>query len=296
MKNKSLIALLTLVFIPNYVSAKPPSITNLRQQVEELALSVRLLRNELAATREELAAVRANTVLGLDGLVHLMNVDGVGTVVFEGINVQLINGSGISASANGSGNLIIGYNFDATGGANRTGSHNLVLGDDQSYPATEQVVTASVISSRDLALSAADAMQTVVGGDQQSSIGGNQSTTVGGGQTINVGASQAISVGANRSLSIGNDHSEQIAGTWGTTVGKDASLGVATSLAISTGSSATLAFGGDALIDGGDQLLLQTGAAANLMKKNGDILIDGKDINIKASGNVVIKGTKILEN
>jgi type VI secretion system secreted protein VgrG len=32
------------------------------------------------------------------------------------------------------------------------------------------------------------------------------------------------------------------------------------------------------------------------MKKNGDITIEGKQINIKGSADVVIKGQKILQN
>jgi hypothetical protein len=32
------------------------------------------------------------------------------------------------------------------------------------------------------------------------------------------------------------------------------------------------------------------------MEKNGDITIEGKQITIKASGDVIIKGQKILEN
>jgi type VI secretion system secreted protein VgrG len=32
------------------------------------------------------------------------------------------------------------------------------------------------------------------------------------------------------------------------------------------------------------------------MKKNGDITIEGKQITIKGSGDVVIKGQKILQN
>ena len=32
------------------------------------------------------------------------------------------------------------------------------------------------------------------------------------------------------------------------------------------------------------------------MKKNGDITINGKTINIKGSGNIVMKAKKILEN
>jgi type VI secretion system secreted protein VgrG len=32
------------------------------------------------------------------------------------------------------------------------------------------------------------------------------------------------------------------------------------------------------------------------MKKNGDIIIKGKNINTKGSGNIVMKGKKIIEN
>jgi hypothetical protein len=32
------------------------------------------------------------------------------------------------------------------------------------------------------------------------------------------------------------------------------------------------------------------------MKKNGDIVIEGKQITIKGSGDVIIKGQKILQN
>jgi type VI secretion system secreted protein VgrG len=50
--------------------------------------------------------------------------------------------------------------------------------------------------------------------------------------------------------------------------------------------------------------VLKTGAASIIMKKNGDIQIKGKNINItgsgkitvKASSDVVIKGSKIKEN
>lgn len=51
------------------------------------------------------------------------------TVLFKGVNVQVVNGTGIETALNGLGNLIIGY-ADNTGGAARTGSHNLITGDD----------------------------------------------------------------------------------------------------------------------------------------------------------------------
>ena len=51
------------------------------------------------------------------------------TVLFKGVNVQVVNGTGIETKLNGLGNLIIGY-ADNTCGAARTGSHNLITGDN----------------------------------------------------------------------------------------------------------------------------------------------------------------------
>ena len=46
----------------------------------------------------------------------------------------------------------------------------------------------------------------------------------------------------------------------------------------------------------GDEIVLKTGDAQIIMKKNGAITIQGKAITIKGSGNVVVKGQKILQN
>ena len=54
------------------------------------------------------------------------------TVVFRGVNVQVVNGTGIETRLNGLGNLIIGY-ADNTGGGPRTGSHNLITGDNGAW-------------------------------------------------------------------------------------------------------------------------------------------------------------------
>ncbi len=49
---------------------------------------------------------------------------------FPAVNVQIVNGTGKTASVNGTGNLVIGY--DETPGT-QSGSHNLVLGTSQTY-------------------------------------------------------------------------------------------------------------------------------------------------------------------
>src|SRR5690606_35194649 len=54
------------------------------------------------------------------------------TAVFEGCNVQIVNGVGATDSTNALGNLIIGYNENQSGYA-RNGSHNLVVGRDHGY-------------------------------------------------------------------------------------------------------------------------------------------------------------------
>jgi hypothetical protein len=54
------------------------------------------------------------------------------SVVFSGVNVQIVNGMGDSSTANSLGNLILGYNENEFGYA-RTGSHYLVIGKSHGY-------------------------------------------------------------------------------------------------------------------------------------------------------------------
>ncbi len=54
-------------------------------------------------------------------------------VLFTGCNVNVRSGSGATSGAvNGKGNLIIGYN-ENTGSHSRTGSHNLIVGSEQTF-------------------------------------------------------------------------------------------------------------------------------------------------------------------
>jgi hypothetical protein len=57
-------------------------------------------------------------------------IDSQPTIRISGVNVQIINGAGTTATNNGKGNLVIGYN-EAAG--MQTGSHNLILGDEQEF-------------------------------------------------------------------------------------------------------------------------------------------------------------------
>ena len=58
------------------------------------------------------------------------------------------------------------------------------------------------------------------------------------------------------------------------------------------------------MLDAGDEITIKTGSASITMKKDGTITIKGKDItingsgkiNVKASSDVVIKGSKVTQN
>jgi type VI secretion system secreted protein VgrG len=62
--------------------------------------------------------------------------------------------------------------------------------------------------------------------------------------------------------------------------------------------------GKDLLIDAGDSIVIKCGSAAISMKKDGTINIEGKDIsingsgkiNVKASSEITMKGSKINQN
>jgi len=135
-------------------------------------------------------------------------------------------------------------------------------------------------------------------------IGKNRSESVGENETISVGKDQAISIGGNRSLSVGKDESLDVTGNRTDAVGKDESITVGKNRQVSVKENDSLKVGKNLLLDAGDQITLKTGSASIVMKKDGTITIKGKDItlsgsgkiNVKASSDVVIKGSKVTQN
>ena len=91
-----------------------------------------------AEIKAELDTEKFNDILArLDALedktasMSVVTQHGVPTVRFSAVNLQVVSGAGTTAGAiNGSGNLLVGYN---SLGATKTGSHNLIVGEYQSY-------------------------------------------------------------------------------------------------------------------------------------------------------------------
>lgn len=125
----------------------------------------------------------------LAGITRSVNTTtGVDTLVFEGMNLQVVNGSGYTdwldddpfggSAANGAGNIIIGYN-DAFSGDLKSGSHNLVIGDAHTYTTTSGIVSGwdnELSGEFSAAIAGFDNSAT---GDQAAVIGGIENTASG---------------------------------------------------------------------------------------------------------------------
>ncbi|MDE2372014.1 MAG: type VI secretion system tip protein VgrG [Burkholderiales bacterium] len=191
----------------------------------------------------------------------------------------------------------VGANESITIGANRTISVGASETASVALQRTHSVgvnETIAVGAAQEIAIGAAQMV--AVGAAQTISVGLNQSTSVGANQSNDVGANQSTTVGAKQTTNVGADRSIEVGGAQSTQVGKGRSTQV--------GEDDALKVGKNWVVDAGDSVTIKTGSASITMKKDGTITIKGKDItvdgsgkiNIKASSDVVIKGSKIGAN
>lgn len=135
----------------------------LTTRVNEADLAIQALQMGFSLAEPRLIALEANTVLDLDGMLVL---DPTGSkAVFQGVNVQVVNGLGNTATTNGRGNLIVGYdeatpfsrgpicsdgefsdqvtceqNGEVWASSHKSGSHYLVVGPGNNYSQAGGVV------------------------------------------------------------------------------------------------------------------------------------------------------------
>lgn len=131
------------------------------------------------------------------------------SIVFEGVNIHLRNGSSDekTQSTNGVGNLIIGYNEHRgqTTPSERSGSHNLVVGQGHSWTSFGgQVVGRNNTISRDFASvcggegNQASGMYSTVSGGSKNHASSSNSSVSGGYDNEASGAYSSVSGGASR--------------------------------------------------------------------------------------------------
>ena len=273
------ILLLFTGFFSVCASAQTSTLQRLEAKIAELEAVV--LKQQAAIDR-----IRRNKVLDLQSYVKRQG----DTIVFEGVNLQVTNGSGFTNTANGTGNIIVGYNETSASSrfespvvcsngrfvtaqectdknhvwskAQKTGSHNLVVGSGHSYTQSGGVVfgaanaitaanavvlggsgnvssaNVSVVSGGKNNLAKATAAA-VSGGD--GNVASADSASVTGGKNNNAGAIAASISGGTGNLAMAAS-SSIIGGTNNTASGENASI---------TGGTSNIASGARSSVDGG---------------------------------------------
>jgi type VI secretion system secreted protein VgrG len=115
--------------------------------------------------------------------------------------------------------------------------------------------------------------------DRNKTVNNDQTETIKNNKTIDVGKDHTEAIQANMTISVDKDLKESVRGKYLENVTKEYGLNAK---AIT--------------MDAEDEIIIKTGSAKIVMKSNGDITLSGKTINIKGSGDVVIKGSKVITN
>ena len=151
-----------------------------------------------------------------------------------------------------------------------------------------------------------------VGVAQQQIVGAARNVTVGAAQAHEIGLNDGWAIGVDRSVDVGNndtlnvhgDRTAKIDGDQSLHVGKNRSAKVDDSDGLNVANDRTVEIGKKLAVTAGDEIMITVGKASIVMKKDGTISINGKDIavegsgkiDMKASGNITQKGQKILQN
>ena len=136
---------------------------------------------------------------------------------------------------------------------------------------------------------AVDKNETIsIGGDRTETVEKNETISIGADRTETVAKNETLTVNGNRTMNIGRDDALEVGGSSAVQIAKDDNIQVGKKFSLSAA----------------DQIQLQTGDASIVLKKDGTITIKGKDItisgsgkiNIKASSDIAMKGSKISQN
>jgi type VI secretion system secreted protein VgrG len=177
--------------------------------------------------------------------------------------------------------LDVGNNQSIKIGANRS----MKIGKNQSTTVGDNK-TETVAKAKSMTIG--DAYQVSVGAAMNETVGASKSEEIGAARTVAVGSNSSEDVGSNKSLDAGGNISHSAGENYAVSAGKKMGLACEDDF--------SLAGKKKAVIDIKDQLTIKCGQASITMKKNGEIQIKGKKINIKASSDIIMKGSKIAQN
>lgn len=171
-------------------------------------VSLASLAARLNADEAKIASLRADNA-ALKVKTAPLSVSGTNLTI-TGVNVHIIDGTGGTSSTSGLGNLIIGYNasrgVDGKTGKSlnvRTGSHNLILGNQNNYSSFGGLVAGqnNAISGPYASVSGGT---TNTASDSSTSVSGGWGNTASGDKASVSGGYQNTASGINASVGGGN--------------------------------------------------------------------------------------------
>lgn len=163
--------------------------------VADLQTDNQQLRNQLDGLQDDISALTSR-VADLETLLDGVSRD-EDTVVFSGVNVQVVNGQDETESTNGVGNLILGYNEARSGGGDpasgRDGSHNLIVGTGHYYRSYAGIVAGSDNTTDGPYASVTGGLRNTASGDRASVTGGSGNSAIAHAATVSGGHSNYAS-------------------------------------------------------------------------------------------------------
>lgn len=223
--------------------------TALTERIALLETDGSAAKNQMAVLQSDLGAVKNNSVLALDQKLVIQN----GDAVFQGVNVQIVNGMKRTDSVNGKGNLIIGYNesdrvtikpfcsfavyknmYDCVGNGylwgshHREGSHNIISGINHNYTqyggavfgfaniinAPWSTVTGGAFNRTHGAASSVSGGAGNIASGENASVSGGSENVASGIQASVTGGSSNSAAGLQSSVSGGNHRSTINSNEW----------------------------------------------------------------------------------
>ena len=139
---------------------------------------------------------------------------------------------------------------------------------------------------------------------QINTVGATRQMTVGATQTHDIASTDTWQIGGNQEVSIGGGQTTEIVKVHDIKVGEDSAHSIGKNMGITVGEDMNVEVGKNLVVKAVDSITFTCGKANFQMKKDGTIVMEGKDISItgsgkitaKASGDMTLKGSKINQN
>jgi hypothetical protein len=235
----------------------PPTLASLQYAIEALKTTVSSQVTTIAGLQAELASTAAQNIFALGHYVTVDTTDATlngvkaPNIIFSGANVHIVSGSGTTLDTTGLGNLVIGYDDDGADPADidaaRTGSHNLIVGDNNTFTSGGGLVAGEQNAINGDYASVSGGIGGIASGEFTSVTGGSGNNATGPASSVSGGIANTAS---GEYASVSGGQSNSASGSDASVSGGTGNAATSASTSVSGGVENT-ASGSDASVSGG---------------------------------------------